>query len=336
MGVDQVPKGPIIASSAVTHHNARDETKETDQLMCGRGLAQILLDAYSNHCGVELTPDILWGAFVTQLAFVVNANMRDLRSHLVSFQGKKELEVAVGDVREGVDALRDAIREQLADRGGRELVDLMAAEFSTTTDASRVLNTIALMASLQKMFTYTIDTRCGLPCVALLGTAEDWDGIPDRMRAVFHALPLPHNEAYQAWQGRIVQLAKECALARRGQPNVTFWQRMVDRHSARRSGVMATLSGWLPLTLCAFQSDGTPTKVAWTDAAEDGTVTHHVEVTSMPFGCVSVPVTLKDESDTRATAMVAGIMAAQVRKGSDGRVWLAPRAHWYMANHMWG
>ena len=333
------PKGAIRASSAAMRSNRSNRSKRGDQanqLVFGRGLAQILLRAYSNHCGVELTPDMLWGAFVTQLGFVVNANMRDLRSRLVSFQGKKKLEVEVRDVREGVAALQDAIRDQLAAGGSSELVDLLAAEFTTTTDASRVLNTIALMASMQTLFTYVISARCGLPRIVLLGTVEDWDSIAKRMRAVFRALPLPKHKAYNAWQRRIVRLAKQCARARRGRPNVLFWLRMVDSHNARRSGSMTTLTGWLPLTLCAFQSDGTPTEIVRTETNDDGTVTHHVDVTRMPFGCVSVPVTLKDWSGKRGTCettMVAGIMAAQVRKGRDGRAWLTPRAHWYMANN---
>lgn len=302
-------------------------SNQRDKLFFGHGLAEVLLWAYSNHCGVELTPDMLWGAFMTQLAFVVNGNMETLRRHLVSFHGTRDLAVHATSVRRGVHGMREAIRAQLA---SSPLVDLVDARFSTTTDDHRLLHTIALMSSLQQVFSYTVNTRCGLPCLAFVGTAEDWASVARRMAAVFEALPMPGNLAYNAWQCRIGRLAKECAAARQGHANVTYWQHMVDRHDARRSGVQETLTGWLPLTLCAFKADGTPTEVAGTRTGPDGTVTHRVNVSDMPFGCVTVPIRLQEDRapDRRAT-MVAGIMAARA-VDRRGRMWLVPQVQAYM------
>jgi len=49
--------------------------------------------------------------------------------------------------------------------------------FSTTKPQDRVVACVTVMATLQKYFTYTCRTKCGIPKVSLLGKVEDWKAL---------------------------------------------------------------------------------------------------------------------------------------------------------------
>jgi hypothetical protein len=54
--------------------------------------------------------------------------------------------------------------------------------FTTTTKVDEAVAGIIFMGTLQKYYTYSWGTRCGLPSVTLQGEVEDWEEIRERAK----------------------------------------------------------------------------------------------------------------------------------------------------------
>ena len=61
---------------------------------------------------------------------------------------------------------------------GKELIDILNPNFSTTTFDSEIICKISIMGAFKKYFSYKMDLYgCGVPYVVLDGTAEDYKKI---------------------------------------------------------------------------------------------------------------------------------------------------------------
>ena len=59
-----------------------------------RGLVGTVIEAYNNHHNLQLRPDDIWIAILTQFCSYVNGRAEKLRSKFVCHEGKKTLEVS--------------------------------------------------------------------------------------------------------------------------------------------------------------------------------------------------------------------------------------------------
>lgn len=50
-----------------------------------------MIEAYSNHCHLEIRPEDVWFAIIAQLSFYINRHAEELRGKFVPFEGEKEL-----------------------------------------------------------------------------------------------------------------------------------------------------------------------------------------------------------------------------------------------------
>ncbi|CAI4219141.1 unnamed protein product [Parascedosporium putredinis] len=153
------------------------------------GFVHACIEAYNQHLHLQVRPEDVWVAILTQLSIYVNANAEELRHIFVSHDEKKDLELLDDGL--GLDYTKWDHGE-LAYR----MTKLMAGaihdpewrswilpEFSTTTKVDQAVASVIFMGTLQKYFTYAWGTRCGLPSVTLLGTAQDWRRIRDKCKA---------------------------------------------------------------------------------------------------------------------------------------------------------
>jgi hypothetical protein len=63
---------------------------------------------------------------------------------------------------------------QIEKHVGQEKCQLIDGNFSTTGPVEQIANRVYLMDMMQNYFNYVLRTRCGIPKITLLGTAEDW------------------------------------------------------------------------------------------------------------------------------------------------------------------
>ncbi|KAH8678932.1 hypothetical protein BGZ60DRAFT_555569, partial [Tricladium varicosporioides] len=59
------------------------------------GFVNGVVTAYLQHCRLEIGPEDVWFAILTQFGFYANANAEGLRSHLVRHEGQRQLVIEV-------------------------------------------------------------------------------------------------------------------------------------------------------------------------------------------------------------------------------------------------
>ena len=60
----------------------------------------------------------------------------------------------------------------------------MEEDFTTTTPHQLISSQVMLMSSLQKYFSYSFGTLCGIPGVEMKGTFEDWEKLAEKLQSL--------------------------------------------------------------------------------------------------------------------------------------------------------
>lgn len=196
-----------------------------------------------------LRPDDVWTAIMVQFSFYVNMEAEKFRGKFVNFEGKKELVVIIpGTLRATsydlfVKLMSKKIDENLVDP---EVKGWILPSFSTTTDDDLVSCGVVFMATMKKYFDYKCCLCCGIPNVSLLGTVGDWQNIRGRLEKL-------KNYELGWWYDMLVPILDQFIAAKKGKPDVEFWQKICHRQSGG-SGP-SYLSGWIT-AFCVFDKDG--------------------------------------------------------------------------------
>ncbi|KAK0630760.1 hypothetical protein B0T17DRAFT_461842, partial [Bombardia bombarda] len=313
------------------------------------GLVHSCIEAYNDHHNLVLRPEDIWFAILTQLSTYVNANADQLRSQFVDHTGQLRLEIVVESL-EGLDhgAMAYQMTKLMGDNlRDPELRDWVLPAFSTTNKCDQTVASIIFMGTMQKYFTYSWGTRCGIPAVTLLGEMHDWIKIAERcasrlggLCAAGASFGLGARRWYHDVLRPVLAGFIETFRAPEGPTAQHFWKGIVDRHEPNGSG-KTTYTGWIT-AFCYWDEEGKCLHRKW-GGASGGTV--HLSRSDIPMGFVKVPVTLLDNSRPIPTEMVAGSVGMRVRKadekgddnsyGSYGQPWegydtVQPETGWFM------
>jgi hypothetical protein len=98
--------------------------------------------------------------------------MRDL---FVAHEGKMQLiwEINGYDVTKWPEYVA-GLSSLAAEKTKTDVREWIEPRFSTTTDKDLFIGRVALLGTLKRYFAYAVHERCGLPCVTLEGSVEDW------------------------------------------------------------------------------------------------------------------------------------------------------------------
>ena len=132
-----------------------------------------------------------------------------------------------------------------------ELRQWIIPDFSTTTRDDRVVASVLMMGTLQKYFSYTFQSVCGLPSVTLLGTEEDWENILRRVEKL-----KGYGEEPAIWCDLLRPILKRFVLSMKdpgAEEVLDFWQRIV--HYYNMGSGPTYLSGWIT-AFCFWDEDG--------------------------------------------------------------------------------
>lgn len=295
------------------------------------GFVDAVMLAYNQHHHLQIRPEDVWFAIISQLGFYINRHAEELRGMFVAHEGKKELEVVFWGNRYTVDygvfaqEISRLIEENVLDP---ELREWVMPAFSTSTKHDHIVAAILLMGVTQKYFSYKCTMLCGLPSVTLLGQKEDWQLIYSRL----HKL-----ETFGAEPSQFCRLLRPVIFRFIGsfdEPNkektISFWQRIAHRDS-RGSGP-SYYSGWIT-AFCFWNEDGhclyqIPTKgdsldkIDWEKAYYpllilDGVSYHRIDSDQVPPGYSCVPVKCNDNGDVFDSTMVAGSVGINCTSSGD-------------------
>ena len=182
--------------------------------------------AYVNHCPIVLSPDVFWILIIQGFTRHVLANSEKLREKFVDFQGKKDLETKnieyptiesipqekwEQDLKEYVSKISEYV--------GKDLVDLLKPDFSTTNEIIAQVGQISIMSCMKNYFNYiSCYGGCGYPKITLEGKLEDYIKLKEK------AIKLKKFDL-DFWIDEIVPILDKIIETRKGNVDKEFWKK---------------------------------------------------------------------------------------------------------------
>lgn len=139
-------------------------------------------EAFACHYRLGLRPEVLLFLIGSVIAETVRRHpetYREIFTRRSRGEGKETLTVRHDGLRRGVSAtpwseVFPGFNAQLRERVSGKVMGAMLPGFSTATPETDAALTVCFMDAASSFYDYRVMTRCGIPEVRLLGTAEDW------------------------------------------------------------------------------------------------------------------------------------------------------------------
>lgn len=203
-----------------------------------------MYNAYANHRPFTLSPDMIWLLICQGFSQHVNNNSDALRHLFVDFSGKISLVVQdnridLNDPNSPWPEVFPQFVKQIDDNIGQDLGNTMTANFTTTTETSRVASQITLMDAMKSYFEFiAFRISCGIPRVTLEGTQEDWQKVLDKTEAL-------RKYKLDWWVDRLEPVLKKFVAAAAGETDRAFWRSMFKYHDGLPCGRPGVVDGWI-------------------------------------------------------------------------------------------
>ena len=299
------------------------------------GLVSAVLEAYNEHHNLVLRPDDFWTAIIIQFGFYVTGNSEALRDRLVSFEGKKELEIiASGTLFTadfGVIANRMVDEQIVKNIKDPSIVEWVIPAFSTTTETDRIVSSVSLMAALQNFFDYKFSLRCGIPNVTLLGTPSDWEVLRAKIDRLLE-FELEGKHIMERWHGWLSYICDNLVASANNEPSMEFWDK-VACHLGGGSGP-SYISGWLSaFAVFNAKGDWQGSRTSYGGRGEEPTDYGFpvIDTQNLPAGITSVPVSVDDNGTLYDCFMFAGHMGYT---SDENHITVIPRTDWCIATKL--
>jgi hypothetical protein len=213
-----------------------------------------MYQAYADHRPFVLSPDMIWLLISQGFAQHVNSNAEQLRSYFVDFKGKMTLivqndSIALDDPSSPWETVFPDFTKQIGEFIGKELIDILSCDFSTSTITTKVASDITIMEAMKPYFEFiVIYVICGIPEITLEGTPDDWQKVLNKARAL---------RKYQLdwWIDEIDPILQEFVRASKGKVNNRFWTNMFKYHSRKKYGASKIIDGWI-VKFFPYDKDG--------------------------------------------------------------------------------
>lgn len=172
----------------------------------------------------------------------LNAETEAMRSKFVNFDDRKELRMVDCKLKQG-GADNDwpkifaGFSLQIKENIGIENHAKLVPSFSTTTMTTQVVHELGLMNCMQHYFDYTLNTRCGISKVKLLGDLKDWE----KLREMTENLS---DYQLEWWTENLIEILDKFINAYKGEVDEDFWKHIYKYYSGN-SGESPSINGWI-------------------------------------------------------------------------------------------
>lgn len=214
-----------------------------------------MYQAYADHRPFVLSPDMIWLLISQGFTQHVQAKHEELRHYFVKHQGKMSLIVSSDRVSlnnsntEDWETIFPAFNMQIASYTGDSLIDLLTADFSTTSMVEKIVSQITIMKAMESYFEFiVISLVCGIPEITLQGTTEDWQKVLDKTKQLA-------KYDLRWWTKELEPILEEFIKASKGDIDTTFWRNMFKYHSSKNYGIPQIIDGWV-VTFFPYDKDG--------------------------------------------------------------------------------
>ena len=185
--------------------------------------------AYSRHLALTISPDIIWYVISSGIASHINLNAESLRKQFVNHEGKKKIEIRRDDFvfNSKTNPWHEVLGNftiQIRNNTNNNVADLFVANFTTTSQESRVVSQIVLMDSMQNYFEYVVSTTCGIPEIKLLGNKKDWENVKKKANSFPKMIP-----ELKKWLKALNEILNHFIKAYDGSVDNKFWNSIYKR-----------------------------------------------------------------------------------------------------------
>ena len=184
------------------------------------------LYAYFDHCPIRLSPNVIWQLIANKFANYVDDNAEFLRNKFVNFKGKKDLICKRAGSKDDIYKYKNDLVEEfcskIGENVGKELVDILTPNFSTTTKETIISGKVAIMSTFKKYFNYIVDMFiCGIPYIILEGNLNDWEKILEKLKF------LKKYDNGKFYSENIEKDLIEIINTKKGKINLDFWRNII-------------------------------------------------------------------------------------------------------------
>ena len=181
------------------------------------------LNAYFNHCPIKVSPNVIWQLILNNFSKYVNDNSERLREKFVDFEGKKNLTcIKIGKLEDADKYTDDIIKEycnQISQNIGKELIDVLTPNYSTSTKESIISGQVSIMSTFKKYFNYDLFMiSCGIPYIILEGNLNDWEKILVKLKFL---------SKYGFYISKMEKDIIEIINTKKGNININFWRKII-------------------------------------------------------------------------------------------------------------
>ena len=181
------------------------------------------LNAYFDHCPIKLSPNVIWQLILNKFAKHVDDKSEQLREKFVNFKGKKDLIcIRIGKIKDVYKYEDDLIEEfgnKISENVGKELIDNLTPNFSTSNKQTIVSGKVSIMSTFKKYFNYRIRMCvCGIPYIILEGNLSDWEKILEKIKFL---------SKYDFHTEEIQKDIIEIINTKKGKINLDFWRNII-------------------------------------------------------------------------------------------------------------
>ena len=180
---------PLKANEPMEILHSTFDTNE--ELIFNKGktsLIQGLVLAYKNHYPITISPDMIWILIEQGFSRFMEKYHELMRERFVTFKDKKDLKVerlayspytATKEVWDGI--IKEFV-QKIENNVGKDIIDNLECNFSTTTPVTQVTSQVAIMSAMKQYFTYKVlMIGCGISAITLEGSVQDWEKIKEKL-----------------------------------------------------------------------------------------------------------------------------------------------------------
>jgi hypothetical protein len=184
----------------------------------------------------------------------------------VNFDGKTTLivEYPLSSIQEVdkkvLENFSEQINSQMVEYLGKDLIDTLTSDFSTTTNDLKIISKISIMGAFKKYFDYEMHLcGCGIPYLILEGTAEDYKKIIEKAKKL-------KKYEFDWYIDRILPHINKMVEAKEGKIDKEYFKNMIQKEEITEASYGLSgmyegdkkfeyLSGWF-LELFAYYKEG--------------------------------------------------------------------------------
>lgn len=214
--------------------------------------------AYSQHRPFTLSPDMIWLLVLQGISNHVNfshASGGNLFPHLTEKRNivVHNKNIILGDPKSPWHETTEEFSNQIEEIVGSEIVSALRADFSTTTQASKIVSEITIMDTFKPYFNYiTHRAICGIPELKLEGSVADWNRVLEKLEVL-----KKYNLTW--WYDDLKPIITKIKNTAEEIIDNEFWMHIFKIHTVEEYGNPKTIDGWItkffPFTDKGFKFD---------------------------------------------------------------------------------